>query len=78
MRTAIRPEEIQIGRRADGNSVKARVVMAEYLGQTSNVTARTETGETVELRSAAPVRMNENIELSIDPAKVFLFAENGG
>jgi putative spermidine/putrescine transport system ATP-binding protein len=76
VQTAIRPEEIQIARGGGDNTLRARVALVEYQGQTSQVTARLEAGAMAELRPADPVRINDDILLSIDPGKIFLFPEN--
>jgi len=78
VRTAIRPEEVHVAAGGTGNAGRARVALVEYQGQTSHVTAQTATGATVELRPSAPVRIGEDIALSIEPEKVFVFPENGG
>jgi putative spermidine/putrescine transport system ATP-binding protein len=78
VRTAIRPEEVQISANGGGNAGRARVALVEYQGQTSHVTAQMSTGATVELRPAATVRIGDDISLSIAPERVFLFPENGG
>jgi putative spermidine/putrescine transport system ATP-binding protein len=78
VRTAIRPEEVRLGRGASGATLKARVAMVEYQGQISHVTARIESGETAELRPSASVRMNDEVDVALDPQKIFLFADHGG
>ncbi len=72
--TAIRPEDICLGRNPDGSSVRAQVSLVEYQGQSSFVTARAENGMTIELRPTAPVRMADALELAIPAEKMFVFA----
>ena len=76
--TAIRPEDITVGRAPDGSCVRAKVALVEYQGQASFVTTRADNGTIIELRPPAPVRIADTLELAIAPEKVFVFAGNGG
>jgi putative spermidine/putrescine transport system ATP-binding protein len=78
VKTAIRPEDIRVGRGENGTPLRAKVILVEYQGQTSYVSALMENDTTVELRPSIPVRTGETVELSIAPEKVFLFAESAG
>ncbi len=72
--TAIRPEDIDVGKSHDGSGIRARVALVEYQGQASFVTARAENGTTIELRPTAPVRISDTLELTVPPEKLFVFA----
>jgi len=72
--TAIRPEDITVGRSADGSPLRARVALVEYQGQASFATARGEDGTVIELRPPTPVRMGDSLELTIAPQKILVFA----
>jgi putative spermidine/putrescine transport system ATP-binding protein len=72
--TAIRPEDITVGKGPDGSCVRARVALVEYQGQASYVTARADNGATIELRPQAPVHIGDALELALAPQKVFVFA----
>ncbi len=72
--TAIRPEDVTVGRSADGPSLRAQVVLVEYQGQASFATARGGDGTVIELRPSTPVRIGDSLELSISPQKIFVFA----
>jgi ABC-type Fe3+/spermidine/putrescine transport system ATPase subunit len=74
VKTAIRPEDIRVGRDESGVPLRSRVTLMEYQGQTSYVSALMENDTMVELRPSAPVRVGETLELSIAPEKVFVFA----
>ncbi|MGO9412814.1 MAG: ABC transporter ATP-binding protein [Spirochaetia bacterium] len=76
--TAIRPEDITVGRAPDGSCVRAKVALVEYQGQASFVTTRADNGTIIELRPPAPVRIADTLELAIAPEKIFVFAGNGG
>jgi putative spermidine/putrescine transport system ATP-binding protein len=79
VKTAIRPEDIRVGRDETGSPVRSRVTLVEYQGQTSYVSALMENETLVELRpSNAEVRIGETLELNIAPEKVFVFAPGGG
>jgi putative spermidine/putrescine transport system ATP-binding protein len=77
VKTAIRPEEIHIAGRGVPGNVSAKVVLVEYQGQTSYVSALVKNEITVEFRASQIVHVGDTVELSILPEKVFLFAENG-
>jgi putative spermidine/putrescine transport system ATP-binding protein len=72
--TAIRPEDITVGRNADASCVRAQVALVEYQGQASFVTARTDDGTVVELRPTTPVRIGDSLELAVAPQSIFVFA----
>jgi putative spermidine/putrescine transport system ATP-binding protein len=72
--TAIRPEDITVGKAADGSCVRAKVALVEYQGQASFVTACADNGTIIELRPPAPVRISDMMELAIAPDKIFVFA----
>jgi putative spermidine/putrescine transport system ATP-binding protein len=72
--TAIRPEDVCVGKNPDGSCIRARVMLVEYQGQASFVTARGDSGTTIELRPPTPVRMADTLELRIAPEKMFVFA----
>ena len=72
--TAIRPEDITVGKAADGSCVRAKVALVEYQGQASFVTAYADNGTIIELRPPAPVRISDMIELAIPQDKIFVFA----
>lgn len=79
VKTAIRPEDIRVGRDETGAPVRSRVTLVEYQGQTSYVSALMENDTMVELRpSSAEVRIGETLELRIAPEKVFVFAASEG
>jgi putative spermidine/putrescine transport system ATP-binding protein len=71
--TAIRPEDITIGRSADASCVRVQVALVEYQGQASFVTARMEDGTVVELRPTTPVRIGDSLDLAFAPQRVFVF-----
>jgi putative spermidine/putrescine transport system ATP-binding protein len=72
--TAIRPEDITVGKAADGSCLRAKVALVEYQGQASFVTACADNGTIIELRPPAPVRISDMMELAIAPDKIFVFA----
>ncbi len=78
VKTAIRPEDIRVGRDERGAPVRSRVTLVEYQGQTSYVSALMENETPVELRPSTPVRIGETLELNIAPEKVFVFAAGEG
>src|SRR5208283_5441949 len=78
VKTAIRPEDIRVGRDKSGASVRSRVTLMEYQGQTSFVSALMGNDTMVELRPSTPVRVGETLELNIAPEKVFVFAADRG
>ena len=78
VKTAIRPEDIRVGRNETGIPLRSRVTLMEYQGQTSYVSALMENDTTVELRPSMQVRVGETLELSIAPEKVFVFAADRG
>jgi putative spermidine/putrescine transport system ATP-binding protein len=78
VKTAIRPEDIRVGRDETGAPMRSRVTLMEYQGQTSYVSALMENDTMVELRPSAPVRVGETLELNIAPEKVFVFAAGQG
>jgi putative spermidine/putrescine transport system ATP-binding protein len=78
VKTAIRPEDIRVGRSENATSLRSKVILVEYQGQTSYVSALMENETVVELRPSIPVRVGETVELSIAPEKVFLFVEGAG
>ncbi|HTP59594.1 MAG TPA: TOBE domain-containing protein, partial [Spirochaetia bacterium] len=71
--TAIRPEDITVGKDSGGSCLRASVALVEYQGQASFVTARADTGTVVELRPARPVRMGDTLDLSIPADRIFVF-----
>jgi putative spermidine/putrescine transport system ATP-binding protein len=78
VKTAIRPEDINVGRQEGAIALKAKVQLVEYQGQSSYVSAQIGEGTDIEFRSTSAVHMGETLDLSIRPERVFLFAENGG
>jgi putative spermidine/putrescine transport system ATP-binding protein len=78
VKTAIRPEDIRVGRDERGAPVRSRVTLVEYQGQTSYVSALMENETPVELRPSTPVRIGETLELTIAPEKVFVFTAGEG
>jgi putative spermidine/putrescine transport system ATP-binding protein len=72
--TAIRPEDITVGKAADGSCVRAKVALVEYQGQASFVTACADNGTIIELRPSMPVRISDMLDLAIAPDKIFVFA----
>ena len=77
-KTAIRPEDIHVGRQEGSIALKAKVQLVEYQGQTSYVCAQIGEDTIIEFRASTTVQIGETLDLSIRPEKVFLFAENGG
>jgi ABC-type sugar transport system ATPase subunit len=77
VRTAIRPEEIQIAGHGETGTISAKVVLVEYQGQTTYVSALMKNDQTVEFRSTGHLHVGDSVELLIKPEKVFLFSENG-
>ena len=79
--TAIRPEDITVEPSAPaggGNTLEAEVLLVEYQGQTSLVSAMLGRDTLLELRPTAQgMRVGDHVRLRIDPRKVFLFADNG-
>ncbi len=75
--TAIRPEDIDVGAREGGNVVQSSVMLVEYQGQSSLVSALLGRDMLLELRPTVQMRVGDTVKLSIDPGKVFLFAESG-
>jgi putative spermidine/putrescine transport system ATP-binding protein len=74
--TAIRPEDISVGERAGENVVQTDVMLVEYQGQSSLVSAMLGRDMLLEARPTVRMRVGESVKLSIDPAKVFLFADD--
>ena len=75
--TAIRPEDIIVGAREGANVLDPNVILVEYQGQTSLVSAMLGRDMLLELRPAAPLRVGDAVKVSIDPGRVFLFADSG-
>jgi putative spermidine/putrescine transport system ATP-binding protein len=73
--TAIRPEDILVGTREGYNAVQSNVILVEYQGQTSLVSAMVGRDMLLELRPSTQMRVGDTVKLSIPPEKVFLFAE---
>ncbi len=73
--TAIRPEDIDVGAREGGNHLQSNVILVEYQGQTSLVSAMLGRDMLLELRPAAKMSVGDTVKLSVDPQKVFLFAD---
>jgi len=74
----IRPEDIRVGRSADGSCLRVRAALVEYQGQTTLVTARSESGQTVELRPVTHVGIGETLEIVVPAERLFVFAETRG
>ncbi len=77
VKTAIRPEEIQIAAHGDAGCVPAKVMLVEYQGQSTSVSAMLKNDSTVEFRTTQHLHVGDTVDLSIKPEKVFLVAENG-
>ena len=73
--TAIRPEDIRVGDGPGGNALSPKVILVEYQGQTSLVSAMLGRDLLVELRPTEQLTVGDSVPLSVDPRKVFLFAE---
>jgi len=71
--TAIRPEDVSVGKDPGASCMRASVVLVEYQGQASVVTARADNGTMVELRPSRPVRMGDTLDLSVPADKIFVF-----
>ncbi len=78
LRTAIRPEDIHVGKQEGAIALKAKIQLVEYQGQSSYLCAQIGEDTQVELRATANVHIGDTLDLSIRPEKVFLFSENGG
>jgi len=77
--TAIRPEDILMGESpSSANRMMCRVVIVEYLGQMSQVSAIHENRTRIDLRTGTHVRENETISLGIPPDKVLVFPTQRG
>jgi putative spermidine/putrescine transport system ATP-binding protein len=74
--TAIRPEDITVGAQEGANVLQPNVILVEYQGQTSLVSAMLGRDMLLELRPAAQLRVGDAVKVSIDPGRVFLFADN--
>jgi putative spermidine/putrescine transport system ATP-binding protein len=75
--TAIRPEDITVGARDGANVLQPSVILVEYQGQTSLVSAMLGRDMLLELRPSTLMRIGDAVKVSVDPEKVFLFADNG-
>ena len=75
--TAIRPEDIIVGARDGANVLDPNVILVEYQGQTSLVSAMLGRDMLLELRPAAPLRVGDAVKVSIDPGRGCLFADSG-
>ena len=70
---ATRPDEIVLG---DGpNAIEARVDSLEYGGRDSLVDIVTASGVRLHVRSAAPVRVGENVRASVPVARLLFYRE---
>ncbi len=78
VRTAIRPEDIRVGKAEGGSPMQAQVMLVEYQGQSSSVTAQAKNDTTIELRPSTSMRTGDPIELTIAPESVFVFADTQG
>jgi putative spermidine/putrescine transport system ATP-binding protein len=80
LRTAIRPEDVEVGTAANGNPLACLATLVEYQGQVSQVSANlvgsepAEPGLRVDLRTASRVEEGERLAISIPPGKILLFA----
>jgi putative spermidine/putrescine transport system ATP-binding protein len=83
VKTAIRPEDIGVGRAAGVNAIRCTADIVEYQGQASQVSASPANSGgaavRIDLRTAVRVAQGDSLEINIPPEKVFLFptAENG-
>jgi putative spermidine/putrescine transport system ATP-binding protein len=79
VRTAIRPEDIDVGSFPGMNALRCIADLVEYQGHASQVSASfgDSGGERVrvDLRATAPIREGETVEAAIDPGKILLFPE---
>ncbi len=73
--TAIRPEDIRVGEGQGSNSITPKVILVEYQGQTSLVSAMLGRDLLLELRPTEQLAVGDTVTLSVDPRKIFLFAE---
>ncbi len=73
--TAIRPEDIAVGAREGANVLHPNVILVEYQGQTSLVSAMLGRDMLLELRPSTQMRVGDSVNVSIDPERVFLFAD---
>ncbi|HUZ17381.1 MAG TPA: ABC transporter ATP-binding protein [Spirochaetia bacterium] len=72
--TAIRPEDIEIDGASTPGALRAKVTLVEYLGQTSQVSAVTEGGTRIDLRTSKAVSIGDNVSLLIAPERLLLFS----
>lgn len=77
VKTAIRPEDIQIGQ-GDSNSMTCKVEVVEYLGQVSQVAAKMANGFRVDLHPVERVKTGEQINVWAPADKVLLFPKEEG
>jgi putative spermidine/putrescine transport system ATP-binding protein len=76
VKTAIRPEDVHVGKDETGNAMKSKVIVVEYQGQTSQVSALGGNEMLIELRPGVQMRVGDSVELHVKPDKVLLFAES--
>lgn len=72
----VRPENVRL---SDDAPYRARVLASEYLGTTQIVTLQTQDGQVkARISSRHPVRMDETLGLTFDPATISLFDAGTG
>jgi putative spermidine/putrescine transport system ATP-binding protein len=70
---AIRPEDVRIGKAADGvNGVRGKVELVEYLGREQEAVVSIDGGHRIWIRSADSFAPGDNIDLTLPPEKLVL------
>ena len=70
---AIRPEDVRVGKTADGvNCVRGRVELVEYLGREKEAVVSIDGGHRIWIRSADNLAPGDQIDLTLPPDKLVL------